>query len=73
MKHKRSTGQHLKNCDVGGIGKDYNKREDGSNRVRIYIFIILHNSFNFFPKFDVADKTGAIPCGVGLVQWPILD
>ena len=63
----------MKNCDVGGIGKDYNKWEDGSNRVRIYIFITLHTSSNFFLKFDVADKIGAIPCGVGLVQWPILD
>ena len=70
VEHKRSNKQHLENCDVDGVGENYNKRENGSNRVRIYIFIILHTSSNFSKKFDMADKTSTIPYGVGLVQWP---
>ena len=73
VEHKRSNRQHLENCDIDGIGKNYDKRENGSNRVRIYIFIILHTSSNFSKKFDMADKISTVPYGAGLVQWPILD
>ena len=33
---------------TGLIGENYNEREDGSQRVRIYIFINFHTYFNFF-------------------------
>ena len=39
---------------TGLIGENYNEREDGSCRVRIYIFINFHTSFNFL-KFDMAN------------------
>ena len=54
VEHKRLEKQHLLTVTTGLIGENYNEREDGSYRVRIYIFINFHTYFNFL-KFDMAN------------------
>ena len=59
MRPSHSEPQALEEATLGttvtdSVSKNYNKREDGSKRVRIYVFINFHTYFNYL-KFDMAN------------------